>query len=149
MDINWRSWAVIITLLWIAALAAYGGLLYPRIDEEFGMHGTLAATLVIIIALVGVWWWVYTCARADGSTSSVTDMAFGNNPMNGAVIGALAGGTTVSVMLFAVNPFFTDNYGTEAKYIAAGIFIGALVLIWLVYLILKRRAATARRPPTI
>ena len=146
---NWRSWAVIITLLWIAALAAYGGLLYPRIDEEYGMYGTLTATLAIIIALIGIWWWAYICARADGSTSSVADMAFGNNPMNGAVLGALAGGTTVSVMLFAVNPFFEDNYGSTAKYVAAGIFIAALVLIWLIYLILKRRSAAARRPPTI
>ena len=146
---NWRSWTVIITLLWIAALAAYGGLLYPRIDEDYGMYGTLAATLVIIIALAGVWWWAYTCAREDGSTSSVADMAFGNNPMNSAVLGALAGGTTVSVMLFAVNPFFEDNYGTEAKYIAAGVFIALLILIWLIYVIHKRRNASARRPPTI
>ena len=146
---NWRSWAVIITLLWIGALAAYGGLLYPRIDEKYGMGGTLTAMLAIIVALIGVWWWAYTCARADGSTSSVADMAFGNNPMNSAVLGALAGGTTVSVMLFAVNPFFNDNYGTESKYIAAGVFVAVLVLIWLVYLIHKRRSAAARRPPTI
>ena len=85
---NWRDWAVIITLLWIGALAAYGGLLYPRIDEEYGMGGTLTAMLAIIVALMGVWWWAYTCARADGSTSSVADMAFGNNPMNSAVLGA-------------------------------------------------------------
>lgn len=146
---NWRNWAVIIILLWIAAMAAYGGLLYPRIDEEFGMYGTLAATLAIIVALAGVWWWAYSCARADGSTSSVTDMAFGKNKMNSGIMGALAGGTTVSVMLFAVYPFFDDNYGTEAKYIATGIFIGTVVLIWLIYLILRRRATTARRPPTI
>ena len=80
---------MIITLLWIAALAAYGGLLYPRIDEDYGMYGTLAATLVIIVALAGVWWWAYTCAKEDGSTSSVADMAFGNNPMNSAVGDAL------------------------------------------------------------
>ena len=61
---NWRSWAVIITLLWIGALAAYGGLLYPRIDEKYGMGGTLTAMLAIIVALIGVWWWAYTCARA-------------------------------------------------------------------------------------
>ncbi len=146
---NWRSWAVVVTVVWIAAMAVYGGALYPFIDREYGVYGTLAATLAIVAALAGVWYWAYLCARKDGSVSSVSDMAFENNPANGAVLGALAGGTTVSLMLFAVNPFFRDNFGPEAQYYAAGVFIAAVVLIWLVYLVSKRRKAASLRPPTI
>ena len=141
---NWRGWAIVITLLWIAALAAYNGVLYPRIDEGFGMYGTLTATIAIVVALVGVWYWAYACARRDGSVSSASEMAFENNPLNGATLGALAGGTTVSMMLFAINPFFEDNFGQDTKYIAAGILVAALVLIWLAYLIHKRMRAAAR-----
>ena len=141
---NWRGWAIILTIMWIAALAAYNGLLYGRIDEDFGMYGTLTATLLIVIALIGLWWWAYSCARGDSGASSASDTFLGNNRMNSAVLGALAGATTVSLMLFAVNPFFKDNFGTDAQYIAAGILIAVLVLIWLIYLIFNRRKTATR-----
>ena len=146
---NWRGWAIILTIVWIAALAAYNGLLYGRIDEDFGMYGTLTVTLLIVMALVGLWWWAYACAREDALASRGSDISFRYNRMNNGALGAMAGGTTVSLMLFVVNPFFKDNFGPGAQYIAAGILIAALVLIWLVYLIIGRRKRAAQRPPTI